>query len=102
MRKPCSVLVLWVLVAIGVSAFVPARDTPETAYDESEALPYVGTPMAFRAVPKVVREPSGQILIAPFRLSSMGWPGNRHLDLRVHSVYLPCDSFTILDCSYRC
>ena len=45
MRKPCSILLLCVLLGFGVSLAVPAEDVPETAYDESEALPYEGTPV---------------------------------------------------------
>ena len=44
MRRPSSILVLFVLLAFGASVAVPAEDVPETAYDESEGLPYEGTP----------------------------------------------------------
>ena len=42
MRRPCSILSC-VLVAFGVSLFVPEKAVPETTYDESETLPYVST-----------------------------------------------------------
>lgn len=45
MRRRRFVLVLFVLLAFGVSLVVPAEDVPETAYDESEALPYEGAPV---------------------------------------------------------
>ena len=45
MRRHWSVLILFVLLGFGVSLAVPAEDVPETAYDESEALPYEGTPL---------------------------------------------------------
>jgi hypothetical protein len=45
MRRPCSLLILFVLLGFGVSLAVPAEDVPETAYDESEALPYEGIPL---------------------------------------------------------
>ena len=45
MRKPWSVLIIFVLLAFGVSLAVPAEDVPETAYDESEALPFEGVPL---------------------------------------------------------
>jgi len=51
MRRPCSILVLFVLLTFGVSLAVPAEDVPETAYDESEALPYEGTPVFSSVVP---------------------------------------------------
>jgi len=44
MRRPCSILVLCVLLGFCVSLAVPAEDVPETAYDESETLPYEATP----------------------------------------------------------
>jgi hypothetical protein len=44
MRRPCSILILFVLLGFGVSLAVPAEDVPETAYDESEILPYESTP----------------------------------------------------------
>ena len=51
MRRPCFVLILFVLLGFGVSLAVPAEDVPETAYDESEALPYEGTPLFSIVVP---------------------------------------------------
>jgi len=46
MRGPCSILVLFVLLAFGASLAVPAEDIPETPYDESESVPYQGTPLS--------------------------------------------------------
>jgi hypothetical protein len=51
MRMPCSILVLCVLLGFGVSLAVAAEDVPETAYDESEELPYEGTPLFSIVVP---------------------------------------------------
>jgi hypothetical protein len=45
MRTLWSVLVLCVLLGFGVSLAVPAEDVPETAYNESEGLPYEGAPL---------------------------------------------------------
>jgi hypothetical protein len=53
MRRSCFVLVLCVLLGFGVSLAVPAEDVPETAYDESEALAYEGTPLFSIVVPLV-------------------------------------------------
>jgi hypothetical protein len=36
MRKPCSVLLLFVLLGLGVSLIVPAEDAPETACDQQD------------------------------------------------------------------
>jgi hypothetical protein len=44
MRRPCFILILFVLLGFGLSLPVPAEDVPETAYDESEPLPYESTP----------------------------------------------------------
>jgi hypothetical protein len=44
MRRPCFILILFVLLGFGLSLAVPAEDVPETAYDESETLPYESTP----------------------------------------------------------
>jgi hypothetical protein len=52
MRIPCSILVIFVLLGFGTSLAVPAEDVPETAYDESEALPYEGTPLFSIVVPQ--------------------------------------------------
>jgi hypothetical protein len=43
MRRPWSVLILFVLLGFGVSLALPAEDAFETAYDESETLPYEGS-----------------------------------------------------------
>lgn len=44
MKKPRSVFVVLLLLGLGVSLAVPTEDVPETAYDESEALPCECTP----------------------------------------------------------
>jgi hypothetical protein len=45
MSEPRVVLILLVLMSFGLSLAVPAEDVRETAYDESEALPYECTPL---------------------------------------------------------
>jgi hypothetical protein len=45
MREPRVVLILLVLMFFGLSLALPLEDVPETPYDESEALPYEGTPV---------------------------------------------------------
>lgn len=45
MRRASSILVLFVLLAFGLSLAVPAEDVPETGYDESEEAPYENTPL---------------------------------------------------------
>ena len=51
MRRRSSILILFVLLGFSVSLSVPAEDVPETAYDESEALLYEGTPQFSIVVP---------------------------------------------------
>ena len=53
MRRSSSILVLCVLLSFGVSLAVGAEDVMETACDESEGLPYKGTPL-FRILPLAV------------------------------------------------
>lgn len=45
MRKLRSILVLFVALVLYISLASPAEDLPETAYDESEVLPYECTPL---------------------------------------------------------
>ena len=45
MRKPRSVLILLVLLFFGFYLSVPAENLLETAYDESDILPYEGPPL---------------------------------------------------------
>jgi hypothetical protein len=52
MRRRCSILVLFVLLGFGVSLIVPAEDVPETPYDESETLPFEGTPLFSITIPR--------------------------------------------------
>ena len=53
MRRACSILILFVLLGFGMPLAVPAEDVPETSYDESEGLPYEGTPLFSVVVPLV-------------------------------------------------
>jgi hypothetical protein len=79
MRRPCSVLVLLLLLVFGVSVVVPTEDVPETPYDESEALSYEGTPLSSIALP----QPSGRTAKAelscgsPFRFNPSAKSSNR-------------------------
>src|SRR5579871_2479369 len=100
MRKPCSILLLCVLVGFGLSVIVPAEDVPETAYDESEALPYVSTPLVSIAAPKPAgAAPGGTTILALLRLDSLR---RFVLDHRAISPRAACDSLTILDHTLRC
>jgi hypothetical protein len=103
MRRPCFVLVLFVLLGFGLSLAVPAEDVPETAYDESEALPYEGTPLFSTVVPQASTritkaEPSCD---APLRFDSFTkcYKPCRENDTRLRGV--PA-SLPILNHSLRC
>jgi len=52
MRALWPVLIFFVLLGFGVSLAVPVEDAPDTAYDESELLPYEGVPLFSIVVPQ--------------------------------------------------
>jgi len=58
MRKPRSALLFFVLLVLGLSLAVPAEDVLETAYDESENLPFAAAPLILDVVP----QPSSSIV----------------------------------------
>jgi hypothetical protein len=79
MRKVRSVLLLFVLLALGLSFAVPMADVPETSYDESEALPYERTPVILDAMEKPVASTAqisrSDLLLqssAPIQVSAVG------------------------------
>ena len=60
--KPrCAVLVLMFL-ALGMSLGLPTEDVPETAYNESEGLPYEGTSLFSIVVPLVAARTTRALL----------------------------------------
>ncbi len=101
MRKPGSILLLCVLLGFGVSVVVPAEDVAETAYDESEAPPYVSTSVFSIAVPKAIA-PDGRIVVAMLRLGSLRRAARERFDQRIDSAYPIGDCLTILDHALRC
>jgi hypothetical protein len=105
MRRPGSILVLCLFLAFGVSLVVPAENVPETAYDESEALPYEGTPLFSIVVP----QPSARIAKAKAELSCdsllrFNSLTKRCKGRRENNGRSPCvpNSLTILNHSLRC
>jgi hypothetical protein len=52
MHKSNCILFLLVLLGFGASLIVPVEDVPETPYDESETLPFEGTPLFSIAIPR--------------------------------------------------
>jgi hypothetical protein len=100
MRRPGVVLILFVLLGFGVILLVPAEDLTETAYDESEALPYEGTPLFSIVVPLVAARTTQPVpsslhprlgtpfLFAPTRVRDTD-DANRPADTRI-SLALLC------------
>lgn len=78
MKRPGSILIFFILLVMGLSLTVPVEDVPETPYDESEPLPYEGTPLVSDMTPQaaasathaVPRARVGQ-LAAPFSGAAM-------------------------------
>ncbi len=101
MRKPCSILLLCVVLGFGVSMLAPLEDVPETAYDESEALPYVSTPVFSVAMPKAIVL-DGQTVVAMLRPGSLRRPATQRSDQRIDSANPIGDFLTILDHALRC
>jgi hypothetical protein len=98
MRRPGSILIIFVLLAFGMSLAVPAEDVPETAYDESEGLPYEGAPLFSIVVPLVAARTAQAVLISlhklgapsPFPLAHFSdTDANRSADTRI-SLALFC------------
>jgi len=59
--------VLVVLLVMSLSLTVPAEDLPETAYDESEALPYEITPLISDVMPQAAGSATQAERVAPRR-----------------------------------
>lgn len=78
MRRPRSTLILFVLLILGLSLAVPAEDLMETAYDESESLPYQRAllisdlvPRATAATTQAVRSAGQGQFAGPFRIGAL-------------------------------
>ena len=98
MRRPCSILVLCVLLGFGVCLVVPPEDVQETAYDESEGLPYEGAPLFSIVVPLVAARTTQAVpsflhlkldAPSPFAAAVRDTDTNRSADARV-SLALLC------------
>jgi len=102
MRKSRFVLILLVLLGFCVPLVVPAEDVRETAYDESEALPYERTPLystvVRQASPRIAVELSRGSVI-PFNSLAKCYKTCPENNTRLHGIP---DSLSILDRSLRC
>lgn len=103
MRERRLVLVLLLIVTLGLSLAIQAEDIPETPYDESEALPYEGTPLFSIAVPQAsARMSSAEFRSdAPFPHGSLRKRRQRPREERSKSHCLVI-SRAILNHSLRC
>jgi hypothetical protein len=97
------VLAFLMLLSLGLGPSVPAEDVPETAYDESEALPFDGTPLFSIVVPQA----SARVTKAefdcgpPLRLNSFTRSCACGPENSAESRCVP-DSLTIINHCLRC
>jgi len=103
MRKQRFFLIFLVVLGFGVSLAVPAEDDPETSYDESEALPYEGTPLFSITLPqasaRIARDESG--CGSPFRFKPSAERRKCSRENYTESYCVPV-SLTIINHSLRC
>jgi len=101
MRVLRSVLVVLAAFALSLSLAVPAEDLPETAYDESETLPYEMT----STLSAVVQESALTLQALPIVPSDL-FSAPRHASYRAVCRRLAAhhvsDSLLILDSTLRC
>jgi len=103
MRKPCYTLVCCVLLSFGLCVVIRAEDVPETAYDESEALPYASTTVFSFPLPNTFAPaPSERPIVAVSSPGSFKRFRSHRPDHRSGSVHPISDSLIILDQSLRC
>ena len=100
MRKPCSTLLLCMLLCFGLSLVVRAEDVAETAYDESETLPLRDSSLFSNDVlPEYVRGLQTLKSGSSFHLSFLTRHRERRADRSAHPI---SGSLIILDHSIRC
>lgn len=103
MNRARCILILFVLLGFGVSLAIPAEDVRETAYDESETLPYEGTPL-FSVVAPQASDQTGKAKLQcgsllPFNGLMNRCNGRRENNGRLHRF---SDSLATLNHSLRC
>jgi hypothetical protein len=103
MTKSCSALVLFVLLAFGVSLAVPAEDVSDTAFDESETLPFESFPLFSIMMPETVAAaPTVLTCVSPRCLDSTANSRESYRKHRAGTAHSVLDSLTILKRSLRC
>ena len=103
MRRPCSALILFVLLGFALSLEVPAEDMPETPYDESETLPYEVTPLLSNVAPQASSRPADEELGCGYMLcfNSLTQRCRHTYESRPQS-HCVHDSLTMVNRSLRC
>jgi hypothetical protein len=96
-------LALLVVLVMSVSFAVPAEDAPETSYDESESLPFDGTPVLSLAAARIFeRLPHRTRRLKVVRICS-GRAESGRFDIRAGLPHPICHSpLTTLHQSFRC
>ena len=90
MIRPCFTFLLCVLLGFGVCLVVPAEDVLETAYDESEGLPYEGAPL-FSIVMSLVAARTTQAVPSSFHLK-LDAPSPFTAAVRAADAHRPADA----------
>jgi hypothetical protein len=103
MRKLRCILVVLAALAVSLSFAVPVEDDPETPYDESESLPYEGTPLFSIAVPEtVVAAPAVWAGVSSLGLDTAARRCESYRQHPAWAVHPISDPLTISNCSLRC
>lgn len=98
-----SMLVLFVALVLSVSFAVPAEDVPETAYDESESLPWESTPVVSLATPEIsAKAPMVEPRVSRPLLESSSKPSTPSVDNQRRRTYRSSGFLTNLDHLLRC
>jgi len=102
MRVLRSALVVLATFALSLSFAVPAEDLPETAYDESESLPYEMTPPLSGDLVQESASSLQVVPIAPRDLFSAPKQALGRVECRELAARHICDWLVILDHTLRC
>ena len=104
MRGTRYVLVLLVAFAFGLSFALPTEDVPETAYDESESLPYESVPLSSSEVLAEHAQAlhSTAIFHSQLQLGCVTKRDGIRAEQEERSMYPISDSLIILEHYLRC
>jgi len=104
MKTLRSLVVFVAIVTMGLSLTILPEDAVETAYDESETLPYEGPPPFSSALLKSLAGTPQPILKSalPFSLGSLTSGCEFRPEQKAWSPHTIPDSPIILDHSFRC